>query len=539
MTTGPREWVPPRFGTPRNLERQSLGYQVGEVSSRLGKLPMPYQQHVWDVALEVEADGRFAYDAVDLTIMRQSGKTTLEFAKSTWRLTVAPKLPKPDGKPWGRQRALYTAQRRQDARKKLEQEFAVLLRESPSFREIRNVKARPTKPTEWKISLNNGAEHILFGTGNYFQIDAPVKDAGHSDTLDDANLDEIWALQNDDIEHGMGPTMATRWNPQMWRFSTAGDENSFYLYGMVRSGRAKSCTCGAQFMDGCTCGFTSSSKDRTAYFEWSIPDDVNIDDEALWWEYMPALGRTISPEFVRSQLEKARRKPEEGGEDLWRRGYGNQWVKIPLLGGEARLAKLPATQWAEAIIALDDVPAMNPGEVAFGFDVSPAGEWSSIAVAAGTQNAPYVELTGTNELQDHRPATGWLPARLVELVHRWKPLGVGFDQSGPAGALADTIRAAFADASPRIDPDVLKPLTSTEYKAACGAFYLDVKESRLARADQSPLTTAGIDATARVVMDAWVWDRRPPAGPISPLVAATVARSLLPTGEKNKPVFWA
>lgn len=480
---------------------------------------MPYQQHVWDVALELDDEGRFAYDAIDLTIMRQSGKTTLEFAKSTWRLTVAPGLKKPDGKKWGRQRALYTAQRRNDARKKLEQEFAVLLREAPeSFREIQNPRARPASPTEWKLSLNNGAEHILFGRGNYFQIDAPSKDAGHSDSIDDANLDEIWALQNDDVEQGVGPTQATRWNAQMWRLSTAGDDKSYYMWPMVRGGRTISCTCGAQFLDECSCGYTP--KGRTAYFEWSLPEDADIDDEDLWWEHMPALGRTISPEFVRSQLEKARLKPEEGGEDLWRRGYGNQWVKVPLLGGETRLSKMPAEAWLNTTVGFVDIPVMNPGEVTLAFDVAPGGAWSSIGIAAGSQSSPYVELV------DHAEATGWLPQRIVELVARWRPSAVGFDQAGPAGALADVIREALRRAG--LDADVIKPLTSADYKAACGAFYFDVIEGRLARLEgQGPLDAAGYDATERRISDAWVWDRKSATVPITPLVSVTVARALL------------
>jgi hypothetical protein len=497
---------------------------------------MPYQQHVWDVALEVEPDGRFAYDAIDLTIMRQSGKTTLVFAKKCWRMTVAPKLRKPDGRLWGRQRAIYTAQRRADARKKLEQDFAVQLRDARgSFREITNVKARPSKATEWKLSLNNGAEHILFGGGNYLQIDAPSKDAGHGDSLDDADIDEAFALENDDVEQGIQPTMATRWNAQQWTTSTAGDEKSFYLWSKVRAGRAHSCTCGAQFADACSCGWEQGAG-RTAYFEWSLPEDVDIDDESAWWEYMPALGRTISVEFVRSQLEKARRKPEEGGEDLWRRGYGNQWTKIPLIGGETRLAKLPAEQWADSTVGFDDTPPINPGEVAFGFDVSPAGELSTIVVAAGTQARPYVEIVD----RGHGDRTGWLPQRIVELVAQWKPRAVGFDQGGPAGALADVVREALLDAG--LDPAVVKPLSSAEYKAACGAFFLAVAEGRLQRATgQPPLDDAGNDATERRVGDGWVWDRRTALVPIPPLVAATCAVALLSAtapAKKNDLRIW-
>ncbi len=486
---------------------------------------MPHQQHVWDVALEVDDDGRFVYDTIDLTIMRQSGKTSLTFDKNVWRLTVAPGLARPDGKKWGRQRCLFTAQRRQDARKKLEQDFREMLRDDVarrSFREIQNPKARPVKAHEWKLSLNNGAEHMLFGRGNYLLIEAPVADAGHSDSIDDVTLDEIWAYRDDAVEQGVGPTMATRWNAQMWRTSTAGDQNSYYMWPLIKSGRASSCTCGAKILDECDCGYQPGS--RIAYFEYSLPDGCDIEDEALWWDHMPALGRTISVEFLRSQLEKARQRPEEGGEDLWRRGYGNIWTAIPLIGGETRVAKLPPEAWADSVVDFEDTPPMNPGEIAIGFDVAPGGQWSSIAVAVGPLSRPYVELI------EHRPETGWLPGRLAELAVRWRPLAIGFDQAGPAGALADIVRTELRAAG--ADADRLQPLTSQQYRAACGAFHLDVVEGRLRRARmQPPLDDAGADATDRRVGDGWLWDRRMETT-IAPLVAATVARSLVAGGEQ-------
>lgn len=537
MATGtgrlrPRPWVPPRFGTPRDPSRETLGPQVVEVARRLGKEPMPHQAHVWDVVHEVDADGRHAYDAAVVTIMRQSGKTTQVLGEKTWRLTVVPKLRRPDGKLWGRQRALYTAQRRQDARKKLEQDFAFQLRDArSSFTEITNPRGRPVRANEWKLSLNNGAEHILIGPGNYLLIDAPTDDAGHSDTLDLVVTDEAFALADDGVEQGVIPTMATRWNAQHWTVSTAGDEKSFYLWSKVRAGRLHACTCGAQTLDVCRCSY-EPSKARTAYFEWSLPEDADIDDERLWWDHMPALGRTISPEFVRAQLEKARQKPEEGGEDLWRRGYGNQWVRIPLLGGETRLAKLPADRWMAmwpdgCRVTYGDTPVMNPREVVFGFDVAPGGEWSSIVAATGTQASPYVELVA------HAEQTGWLPRAIVERVAKWKPAAVGFDQGGPAGALADVVREALRDAG--LDPGVLKPLTSQEYRAACGAFYLSVVEGRMRRGESDlPLDVAGADATDRRVGDAWVWDRRSATVPICPLVAATTASGLLSQDTKKR-----
>ena len=44
----------PRWGTPRRLERASLGPRVAEVAAKLGTPLMPWQQYVADVALEVD-----------------------------------------------------------------------------------------------------------------------------------------------------------------------------------------------------------------------------------------------------------------------------------------------------------------------------------------------------------------------------------------------------------------------------------------------------------------------------------------------------
>jgi len=529
----PLEWVAPLYGTPRDLSRATYGAQVGDVCRRLTQEPMPHQQHIWDVGLEVDADGRFAYDAVVILIMRQEGKTTMVFAKCVWRLTVAPKLLRPNGRPWGRQRALYQAQLGKVARRKLERDFIPQLREGrPHFREVPNAKARGVRASEWRKSLNNGQECIEFGQGNFFQIDATTDESGHSDILDDVNLDEARFIKNDSLEAGVEPTMATRWNPQIYTFSTAGDDESYFLYSKVLAGRAHSCRCGVQFMDECSCGFAGNAT-RTAYFEYALPAGCNIDDQRVWWRHMPALGRTKSPEFVASVLARRRENPQqEGGEETWRQEYGNQWVKIPMLGGETRLAKLPPDAWADSVLDDDEAPpAMRPGAVRFGFDVSPGGEWASIAVAGGDQQWPYVELVD----RGHAEGVGWLQARLVELARRWKPgeAGIGFDQSGPVGSLAESLRSAFVKA--RLDPKILKPLSTVEYRAACGLFYLDVKEGRLTRAPgQEPLDLAGDDATERRLGDAWVWDRRTAGVPITPLVAATCARLLLAAPAKKR-----
>src|SRR5688500_14096669 len=69
---------PPRFGTPRNPDRPTLGGRVADVAKALGTPFQPWQREVADVALEYVWDtGLLAYREVDLTVPRQCGKSTL------------------------------------------------------------------------------------------------------------------------------------------------------------------------------------------------------------------------------------------------------------------------------------------------------------------------------------------------------------------------------------------------------------------------------------------------------------------------------
>ena len=79
--------------------------------------------------------------------------------------------------------------------------------------------------------------------------------------------------------------------------------------------------------------------------------------------------------------------------------------------------------------------------------------------------------------------------------------------------------------------------------------FLDVVEGRLIRPDpterlpdgrvsaQGPLDRAALDAAERVIGESWAWDRRLATVPISPLVAVTVARSLLPVAVTKSKVM--
>jgi hypothetical protein len=345
---------------------------------------MPWQQALFDVSYEFDPEtGLFRYNETDVTVPRQSGKTTSTLAKKVHRLTVMART-------LGPQRSTYTAQTRLKARGKLEKDFAELLRASRSFREVPNAKARPSKATEWRLSLNNGSESIQFGTGSFLQIDAPSRTGGHGDTLDDGTIDEAFAHEDDTVEAGMRPSMATRRNAQLWVISTAGDARSKYLWQKVLAGRSAA---------------ESGEHGRVCYVEYSAPDDADPGDPVTWWGCMPALGITIAQDFIQGEWERAVRKGPEGI-DMFRRAYLNQWPDIPILNAADAQAVFDSVKWAAA--GEDPVPK-GTGAV-FAVATAPDRSWSAIHTAFTRPDGKVQVL-----LLDYRPGATWVDGRVQDL----------------------------------------------------------------------------------------------------------------------------
>jgi phage terminase large subunit-like protein len=431
----------PRFSTARDENRPTLGPAVGEVSRRLLRPLMPWQQHVIDVALELDEDGSYHYDELVLTVPRQSGKTSLVMAAAVHRLVVMPRS-------LGRQRLTYTAQQRQKARLKLERDFSEILRDAPSFKEITHIRGKPQRPTEWKLSLNNGAENIQFGRGNYLQIDAPSRTGGHGDTLDVGVIDEAFAHQDDTIESGMSPSMTTRASRQLIVLSTAGDARSFYLWRKVLAGR-KACA--------------TNDHGRTAFFDWSAADDADPASPATWASCMPALGITQSLRAIEGEWEKARRDGQEGI-DKFRRAYLNQWPEIPVLVEDTGAKALAMDVW----LSFKDPDAERGRRPVFGVDVG-ADRLAHIAVVWRRPDGRVQVMLADTGLSPLRA-----PARVAELAGRWKsPVMLG----GTSASLEADI--------PKADM-----VSGSAFAAACGRFDDLLRDGNLRHGNQPELNAA-------------------------------------------------
>jgi hypothetical protein len=464
----------PRFTTPRDESFPTHGPTVAAIAEKLGRPLMPWQRELADVAYEFDPmSGAYRYQEVDVTVPRQSGKTTLVLAKKVFRCTAA-------ARQLGPQTTTYTAQKRLNARKRLERDFAGLLRGSRYFREIANAKARPQKASEWRLSLNNGSEAIQFGTGSFLQIDTPSRTGGHGDTLDDGTIDEAFAHQDDTVEAGMRPTMSTRRNAQLWVISTAGDAQSAYLYRKVLGGRSAA---------------ESDKHGNVCYTEYSAPDDADPGDPAVWWSCMPALGLTVPEDFIRGEWDRAQRKGQEGI-NMFRRAYLNQWPEVPDLGDGQGSGAFSLDAWNNLI---DTKP--DKGSPVFG--VATAADRSRAAIVAAWRRPDgRVQLLLGD---DYRNDTTWVESRVAELRTRY---GGSVVVDIPSRGL---VRGAIE-------------LSPADQARAQNALADMVTAGTVYHGNEKPLTDAVRNSSWRNTGDTRVLDRKGSAD-ILPLLAAALAVS--------------
>ena len=417
---------------------------------------MPWQREVADVALEVDPDtGLLVYREVTLTVPRQSGKTLLLLCLMVHRALGFGQ----------RQRVLYTAQTRNDARKKWEDEHVRVLEDSP-FAGMFGVR------------YNNGNEAIRWNNGSMHSLASTTKKSGHGETLDLGVVDEAFAQVDSRLEQAMKPAMITRPQPQLWVVSTAGTEDSVYLRGKVETGRARA-----------GLGLT----DAVAYFEWSAPEDVDAADPQVWRDCMPALGHTVPRHAIQAEFESME-LPE------FRRAFLNQWPD----------AFPPDSVIDRALWQAAADPRSTPADpVAFAADVTPDRLSSSIAVA-GVRADGRLHV----EVVESARGTEWVVPRLLELRGKWRPCAVVVDGAGPAGSLIAPLEAAGVE--------VLKP-SARDAAQACGQFYDAAVQGRLRHLDQPALNAAVAGAKRRDLGDAWAWARKNTSIDISPLVAVTLA----------------
>lgn len=469
---------PPRYATRRRPERQTFGPELLAVSEKLGQQLMPWQRLVADVGCEIDpATGLPAYREVRVTVPRQSGKTTLFLS---WQINRCV------SKRWRHpQRSVFTAQTGKDARDKWLDELFPL---------IRNSRIRPlvaTKGSRLEINEGMGNESIRFKTGSLIRLLSTSTSSGHSKTLHQAVMDEVWHDTDDRREQGLRPAMITMPDAQLLVCSTAGTDASVILNRKVETGRA---------------AVAADVGSGVAYFEYSAPDDWDPYDDDSFYAFHPALcpdppcrcapagerwRHTITIEAIRAERD-AMELPE------FCRAYGNRKPDNKMSSWQV----IPEAAW----LAMQSPRVELADPVALGVDVTPDRTWSAIAAAgwAGTGRAV--------EVLEHRPGTGWVVDRLSKLVEKHRP------------CVVVTSDRALADAAEQADLTVYRA-GSGDLASAASMLFDGVAGTApdVHHLPDDELTAAVAGATKRQLGDGWAWDRRSVSVNICPLVACSLA----------------
>ncbi|MEV4093802.1 hypothetical protein [Streptosporangium saharense] len=448
----------------------------------IGIRSLPWQRWLLIHALELRPDGRFRFRTVLVLVARQNGKTTIAEVKNLWKMFVL-QVPL----------VLGTAQ-------KLEYS------EESWNNAVEIVKGTPDLAVEIEhVDQTNGKKALRLTNGSRWKVAAASRRGGRSLSADDVNLDELREHQTWDSWGAVTKTTMARPNPQTWAYTNAGDDRSVVLNELLETGRLVA---------------ADPALDPTmGLFEWSAPDGVKctcgrpgnkhtatcrLQDRAAWAQANPSLGYTISEEAIASALAT---DPEA----IFRTEVLCQRVES-LIPDWSVISQDAWTSIADPASKLVD-------PVAFALDATPDRSMGAIGVAG--RRADSLEHA---EVVDHRPGMGWMVARTLELMQRWRPCAVVVDGAGPAGSLIAPLEAAGIE--------VVKP-TAREYAQACGSLYDAVVppanatedwRATLRHLDQAPLNAALAGAAKRDLADLWAWARRGASVDISPLVAVTLAR---------------
>jgi Phage terminase large subunit gpA, ATPase domain len=482
----------PKWATRRRPERATFGGELAAVGAALGQPFMPWQRDVADVGGEIDpVTGGPAYREVIVGTPRQQGKTTLYL---TWQIhrCTAPRWSQP-------QRSAFTAQSGKDARDKWLDELFPLIRRSKKL-----------KPLVSRIYEGMGNEYIRFSNGSLIRLLSTSTSSGHSKTLHQAVLDEIWHDTDGRREQGLRPAMITIGDAQLLVCSTAGDVTSVVLDEKVRAGRA---------------AVEADSGHGVAYFEYSAPDGCDPEDEESYFGFMPALcpdppcrcGRGRWRHTVTLDAIRGERMSMEA--EKFARAYGN----VPDRSGARSGGEMGL--WA----ARTDPHSQIDGQVALAFAVAPeTSRWpgaTSLAVAGRRADG-----LGHGELTEPvRDGTAGLVDRLVELADKHDPCVTVMNRVGAAAAFEKELKergwVVVAPGKPvPAGKRRLQMVAAQEYAQACGALADDVKNDRWRHRGQGPLDNAVEGARTRPLADAWAWSHGASRSDNTPLEAVTLAR---------------
>lgn len=447
--------------TPEN----SLGFDAAEFSDRvLGVKLRPWQVNFLVRAFELHPDGCLRFRHVILLVGRQNGKTLVMVVAALYRLFLHDAAV-----------VLGTAQNLSTAEETWD-EALTLVQSVPGL--AARILGRPSQQTGKKsFTLNNGHRYL---------VRAATKKAGRSLTTDFAMIDEAREQEDELAWDAIEPTTTSRENGQTWLVSNAGHARSVLL----------------KRLRGQAIAARTDPDTMLAIFEWSLPEELDADDEANWGWANPSLGygRTLR------SLRAAHASSTVGG---WLTEYMCRWVTSVSEGpwGKGHWDRL---RDRDSRIA-DDSPlwlAVDTGLDRRTTYIVAAG-WSTLFAEDG-RRLVHVEVIAK------RPGNAWAPSWIDK---RWDALGAAGVVVQGRGAPATDLIEELEDRGIPVTRSVGSHVTGSAVK-----FYDAVRDGLVVHGGQPPLDMAATTAELRYSGDGiFMFDRRRSPMDVAPLVAASFA----------------
>jgi len=441
----------------------SKGQDMIDLATELNINLMEWQRYVCIHGHKVREDGRWAHSELGLIMARQQGKSTLMMLRILTGMFV-----------WGEGLQLASAHR--------------LTTSLETFRQIVGlIETNPRLEKEVKkIRWQHGAEEIeLFGNRR-FVVKAANNAARGLSKPETIHLDELREYKDEDAWSSMRYSMMAAKNPQVWIYSSAGDQHSVILNKLRERALA-----------------SATTNDPIGWFEWSAEPDAPIllpSGEINWDAFAqanPSLGITIHPDNLKAVINDPA--------DIVRTEVLAQWV-------DTINSAIDAQKWG--LCQTDPIPLDPEAPTWLGLDLSPDRKFGALVA---TQKLPGEKFnlvllhTWSNDysLNDLAVANDIAP-----YVRRYNTQTVAYSK-----------RTAQAVASRLVPAGI--PITDMDgaiYAESCDRWLGAINSHRLQHGGQEELTQQTLSAAKLPFGDgSWVIGRRASRVAVCAAVASALA----------------
>ena len=452
----------PRIHSKLN-DLPSKGQDMIDLATELGINLMEWQRFVCLHGHKVRPDGRWAHSELGLIMARQQGKSTLMMLRILTGMFV-----------WGEGLQLASAHRLTTSLETFRQIVALIETHPKLEKEVK------------KIRWQHGAEEIeLFGNRR-FVVKAANNAARGLSKPETIHLDELREYKDEDAWSSMRYSMMAAKNPQVWIYSSAGDQHSVILNKLRERALA-----------------SATTNDPIGWFEWSAEPDAPIllpSGEINWSAFAqanPSLGITIHPDNLKAVINDP--------PDIVRTEVLAQWV-------DTINSAIDAQKWG--LCQIEPIPLDLEKPTWLGLDLSPDRKFGALVATQKLSGERFNLVLLHTWSNDYSLNDLAIANDIAPYVRKYNTQTVAYSK-----------RTAQAVAS-RLVPAGL-PITDMDgaiYAESCDRWLGAINSHRLQHGGQDELTQQTLSAAKLPFGDgSWVIGRRASRVAVCAAVASALA----------------